>query len=260
MVVLHFENDHPLEDAGEPLRPREDDRSCERSGGRRPETTPSGPRIGAANARGGESGEAPARDSRGSVKRPRWTGPKGRDRRLDGGRAHEKHAPIAHRSPQPRSLSQVVRPGGDPQPGVQRSMIADRDRARRGLNYGPGEVRLRRVTRRQRAVGSGAALRSGPCHLRGMSAGRKSLWAASTGRIRDASALALGKEAAERRPCDYLRGTASSRYRESRCLSASAASFGRPFAVRSKMNSCGEKGGFLYALRRVRSTASASEG
>ena len=70
MVVFDFENDHPLEDAGEPVRPREDDRSCERSDGRRRETVPYRPRIGAANARRGESGEAPARDSRGSVKRP----------------------------------------------------------------------------------------------------------------------------------------------------------------------------------------------
>ena len=70
----------------------------------------------------------------------------------------------------------------------------------------------------------------------------------------------LGREDARTESGRSLRCAASSRYRESRCLSASAASPGRPFAVRSRTNPCGEKGGFLYALRKARSTASASEG
>ena len=66
MVVLHFENDHPLEDAGEPLRPREDDRSCERPDGHRPESVRQGREVGAANAGRGESGGAKERDSTGA--------------------------------------------------------------------------------------------------------------------------------------------------------------------------------------------------
>ena len=64
MVVLLFENDHPLEGAGEPLRVVEGDRSCEWPGGCGPEFTPSGPEIDSASAGRGESGGARKRGSR----------------------------------------------------------------------------------------------------------------------------------------------------------------------------------------------------
>ena len=48
-----------------------------------------------------------------------------------------------------------------------------------------------------------------------------------------------------RRLFDAIRVRSVPRQRKSRCWRARAASFGRPFAVRSRMNSGGEKGGLL---------------
>lgn len=121
------------------MRPREDDRSCERSAARRPETAPCCPQIGAANAGRGESGEASNRDSTGA-------GAQVAASELVAAKAMIGRMASTGRSTFPIAATGITR---------------------RGLKCGPAGATLQPVTRRQRAVGSGAALRSGPCFLRG---------------------------------------------------------------------------------------------
>lgn len=72
--------------------------------------------------------------------------------------------------------------------------------------------------------------------------------------------VSVARSFALRRLFESIRVRSVPSQMKSRCSRTRAASFGRPFAVRSRMNSGGEKGGLSYSSRKLRSTASASDG
>ena len=118
-----------------------------------------------------------------------------------------------------------------------------------GCGTGVSETPARARNGRRRIGGkNGRELRRGPDLGRGDTRSRR----------KPSPCPGSGKGMQGRRQEDYrLRGALPSN--SPGCCSVRAASRGSPFAVRSRTNSDGVKGGLLYASRSVRSTPSASD-
>ena len=114
------------------------------------------------------------------------------------------------RSQKPGSLPRALRSGARSRSGAQSCPIAGRRRGHQRLKCDLGRTNFQSVTRRQRAVGSGAAPRSGPCFLRGTASENAGL----CGRLQPVLRGAQGDIVQMARPGAPEQDIASSRMRD----------------------------------------------